>query len=114
MPDRSKPACTIRLATEADIPAIQRLELDAGRRFADVGLQSIADDPPSGHNGLMDYINDQAAWMATDEHREAPIGYAVSSVVVGEAHLDQVSVSMAAAGRGVGRRVLQERSPDRD
>lgn len=92
MPDRSKPACTIRLATEADIPAIQRLELDAGRRFADAGLQSIADDPPSGRDVLMAYINDEAAWMAIDEHSQAEIGYAVSTVVDGEAHLDQVSV----------------------
>ena len=87
---------------------MQRLELDAGRRFADVGLHSIADDPPSGHDVLMDYINDQAAWMAIDEHSQAPIGYAVSSVVDGEAHLDQVSVSMAAAGRGVGSLLVAE------
>lgn len=102
MPDPQNAGCVIRLATEADIPAMQRLELDAGQRFADVGLQSIADDPPSGHDALMVYIKDQAAWMAIDEHSQAPIGYAVSSIVDGEAHLDQVSVSMAAAGRGVG------------
>jgi GNAT superfamily N-acetyltransferase len=87
---------------------MQRLELDAGRRFADAGLQSIADDPPSGHDVLMAYINDQAAWMAVDEHSQAQIGYAVSSVVDGEAHLDQVSVSMAAAGRGVGSLLVSE------
>lgn len=30
--------------------------------------------------------------MAIDEHSQAEIGYAVSTVVDGEAHLDQVSV----------------------
>ena len=108
MPDRPGGSCTIRLATEADIPAMQQLELDAGRRFADVGLTSIAEDPPSDHDELMVYINDQAAWMAIDEDDQKPIGYAVSSVVDAQAHLDQVSVSMAAAGRGVGSRLVAE------
>lgn len=87
---------------------MQRLELDAGRRFADVGLTSIAEDPPSDHDVLMVYINDKAAWMAIDEHGQEPIGYAVASVVDAQAHLDQVSVSMAAAGHGVGSRLVTE------
>lgn len=91
---------------------MQQLELDAGRRFADVGLTSIAEDPPSDHDELMAYINSdaggQAAWMAIDEDDQKPIGYAVSSVVDAQAHLDQVSVSMAAAGRGVGSRLVAE------
>lgn len=87
---------------------MQRLELDAGRRFADVGLKSIAEDPPSDHDVLMVYINDKAAWMAIDEHSQEPIGYAVASVVDAQAHLDQVSVSMGAAGRGIGSRLVAE------
>jgi|GEM_PF-3571170 len=36
---------------------MQPLKPDAGQRFADVGLKSIAEDPPSEHRDLMIYIN---------------------------------------------------------
>ncbi len=87
---------------------MQRLELDAGRRFADVGLKSIAEDPPSGYEDLVIYIKDAAAFVAIDSRLREPVGYAVASVVDAEAHLDQVSVSTTAAGRGIGSLLVEE------
>lgn len=96
---------TLRLATPADIATLQEIEIDAGRRFTDIGFHSIASDDPLPSETLRRHINDGAAWIA-EETASGPIGYAIASELDGEAHLDQVSVRLAASGRGVGRHLV--------
>ena len=97
---------TIRLATPADVADTQRIEIDAGRLFREAGMDSIADDPPDDDETTLAYIDAERAWMAVDDDGQA-IGYAVSSVVDGEAHLDQVSVMVDAGRNGVGTALIQ-------
>jgi GNAT superfamily N-acetyltransferase len=96
---------TIRAAATADIARMQWLEIDAGRRFLDVGLDAIAGDGPYPEALLAGHIADGTAWVAVDAAGEA-IGYAFASVVDGEGHLDQVSVARAAMGGGVGTALI--------
>jgi GNAT superfamily N-acetyltransferase len=108
----------VRPGRARDIDAMQALEIDAGRRFAEIGFQSVADDEPFAPDELVAYIDCGRAWVAVISQREptapapdagegTPIGYAVASVVDDEAHLDQVSVAAAHGGRGVGRALTE-------
>jgi GNAT superfamily N-acetyltransferase len=97
---------TIRLAETADIARMQWLEIDAGQRFLDVGLDSIAGDEPYSEALLASHIADGTVWVAIDDGGEA-VGYAFASEVDGEGHLDQVSVARAAMGTGVGTALIE-------
>jgi GNAT superfamily N-acetyltransferase len=97
---------TIRPAVRADIGRMQWLEIDAGRRFLDVGLDSIAGDEPYAESLLAAHIAEGTAWVAFAGDGGEPVGYAFASVVDGEGHLDQVSVAREAMGSGVGTALL--------
>jgi|RhiMethySRZTD1v2_1073278.scaffolds.fasta_scaffold992397_2 GNAT superfamily N-acetyltransferase len=96
---------TIRPAGAADIASMQWLEIDAGKRFLDVGLDAIAGDEPYAESLLAAHIADGSAWVAVDGDGRA-VGYAFASTVDGEGHLDQVSVARAAMGAGVGTALI--------
>jgi GNAT superfamily N-acetyltransferase len=96
----------LRPAVLADIPALQDIEVDAGRQFADAGLDAVATDAPPSAEGLTAHITAGSAWVA--ETGGAVVGYAVTSIVDGEAHLDQISVRPQMRGRRVGRTLIDE------
>jgi GNAT superfamily N-acetyltransferase len=90
------------------VEAIRAIEVDAGERFRDVGLDRIADDPPPTAERLLGYARNGAAWVAvpSDAPDAEPVGHALASVVDGEGHLDQVSVRRSWMGRGLGRALV--------
>ncbi len=119
----------IRRATTADIESMRSIELAAGVLFAEVGLTSIAEDPPPDPAELQHHIADGTAWVACRPDRDHPdhdhpdrdhpgddhpgndeeiVGYLVASVVDGEGHVDQVSVVPRAAGQRIGSRLIDE------
>lgn len=101
---------TIRLATVADVPAMQAAEVVATERFRDVAdprIARCADAPPYWTAGLEKASTEQRAWVAVDD-RDAIIGFAVACVVDGEGHLDELAVVPAHARRGVGRALVDE------
>ena len=75
-----------------DVGAMQSLEVDAGRRFRDLGMAEIADDDPPATELLDAHIGNGSAWIVVDAHGGA-LGYALASIVDDEGHLDQVSVA---------------------
>lgn len=95
----------IRAADVHDVPRLQAIEVDAGELFRSVGLDAIAEHPPPSAEELGAHVTDGTGWVAAVDG--AVVGYAVASVVDGEGHLDQVSVARSAAGRGVGRRLIE-------
>jgi ribosomal protein S18 acetylase RimI-like enzyme len=99
---------TIRQAEPADVDAMQRIEIDAGRRFADVGLTSIAEDEPMAGDVLLDRIAAGRAWLAVDGERGEAVGFAVASVVDGAGHLDEVAVALDAGGQGIGTALIEQ------
>ena len=62
----------VRLAELSDVDRLQVIEIDAGRRFRDIGLGSIADDPPMSQSALSLHIADGTAWVAAGTGRQAP------------------------------------------
>lgn len=95
----------VRPATAADVDAMRDVEVDAGRRFRDVGMDDVADDEPPAAGVLQTFVGGGRAWVAVDE-ADRVIGYLVASVVDGNGHVDQVSVREAHTGRGVGTALL--------
>jgi GNAT superfamily N-acetyltransferase len=96
----------VRPATPQDVPQLPGIEVRAGVRFREVGLDAIADDDPPGEDELLAHVADGTAWVAEVDGQV--VGYAVASVVDGEGHLDQVSLAPEHAGRGLGRALVQQ------
>lgn len=106
LPHRGVGGVTLRLAEVGDVLRLIEVELDAGEMFRTVGLDSIADGTPDGPGALQPHIEDGTAWVA--ELDGNVIGYALASIVDGQAHLRQVSVLRAAQGIGVGRSLIEQ------
>ncbi|MBI5087370.1 MAG: GNAT family N-acetyltransferase [Actinobacteria bacterium] len=96
----------LRAATVADVAAMQALEVDAGRRFREVGMDAIADDAPPHADLLAEHIAAGTAWVVVGDD-DRPLGYALASTVDGEGHLDQVSVALDAGRRGIGTALIE-------
>jgi predicted N-acetyltransferase YhbS len=101
---------SIRLGQQDDIDAMQRVEVKAGERFRDICMDSVADDDPPSAPQLESHVRGGTAWVAvvTNAGAETVVGYATASAVDGEGHLDQVSVSTSAAGKGIGLALICE------
>jgi GNAT superfamily N-acetyltransferase len=99
-------AVTIRAAVPADFAAMQAIEVEAGRLFAEIGMQAIADDPPFSLDELAAFVEASLAWVALDE-LGWPAGYLVGLRVDGRAHIEQVSVRPSLGRRGIGRALVE-------
>src|SRR5690349_1385244 len=96
----------IRAAREADIPQMQQIEVEAGRMFAELGMDLVAGDEPFSPAELLEYMRDGGAWVVVDD-ADRPIAYAIAKWVDGLAHLEQVSVRPASAGRRLGADLIE-------
>jgi GNAT superfamily N-acetyltransferase len=96
----------IREARGDEVALMQRLELAAGKRFVEIGLDSIAGDEPTSTERLRAHIDARTAWVAVDGI-DRVVGAAWASIVDGEGHLDQLSVAIDAGRRGVGRALVE-------
>ncbi|MEU9229868.1 GNAT family N-acetyltransferase [Streptomyces massasporeus] len=98
----------IRLATRAELPALQDVERAAGAPFRELGMPEIADDEPPALDVLERYRRAGRCWVAVDEGDEGgrPAAYLLAEPVDGALHIEQVSVHPRAARRGVGRALL--------
>jgi GNAT superfamily N-acetyltransferase len=94
----------VRLAHPGDILAMQEIEIAAGRLFAEIGMQDVADDGAHETELLAGYVADGRAWSA--EAGGIVCGYALVDVVDGAAHLEQVSVHPDQGRRGIGGRLV--------
>lgn len=83
---------------------MQRIEIEAGRLFLDVGLDEVAGDEPLPAEHLVEHVRAGTAWVAVVGTRV--VGYAIASVVDGEGHLDQVSVVPEFGRQGIGGALL--------
>jgi GNAT superfamily N-acetyltransferase len=98
---------TIRPAARADAPALRQVEIAAGQRFREVGLDTIADDKPPAAEVFEAYAAAGRAWVAVGPNAGA-VGFVVVDVVDGAAHIEQVSVVPGHQGRGVGRALIDQ------
>lgn len=96
---------TVRPAREEDPPLLRDIERAAGRAFAALGMDLVADDEPPSTETLRAYADDGRAFVRTDD-ADRPVAYLLADVVDGCAHLEQVSVHPEAAGHGYGRQLV--------
>lgn len=96
---------TIRLATQADLPAFPEIERAAGIAFARVGMAAVAEDDPGTVEELAPYQREGRAWSAVDDD-DQPYAYLLADVVDGRGYVAQVSVHPDHSGRGIGRELM--------
>jgi GNAT superfamily N-acetyltransferase len=90
----------IRPPAPGELERLREIEVAAGEAFRTVGLGDIADHDPATTAELEAYRLGGHAWVVEEDGAVA--GYAVTSVVDGNLHIDQVSVDPAYAGRRLG------------
>lgn len=96
----------IRPARAADLPHLADLERAAGEQFRALGMAAVADDEPPAAATLQAYLDRGAAWVAAGPD-DRPLGYLLLDDVDGVPHVEQVSVHPSAAGRGLGRALIE-------
>jgi GNAT superfamily N-acetyltransferase len=97
----------IRPGTPADASALRAIEWSAGQRFRQVGLAEVADGEPRSLEELGEFAVAGRCWVAIDA-AGAAIGYVITEVVDGCGHIEQVSVTPAQQGQGVGRALVEQ------
>lgn len=95
----------IRPARSDDLDQLHDIERAAGDSFRALGMDAVADDEPPSHAALTGYMEQGRAWVVADDV-DHPLGYLLVDVVDRTAHIEQVSVHPAAAGRALGRALI--------
>ncbi len=85
---------------------MRQLEVDAGRRFFDIGLDEIASAEPPSPDEFVVAVEAGRCWIAQDPEGKIG-GYASAEVVDGAGHFHQVSVRHELQGQGLGRRLVE-------
>jgi GNAT superfamily N-acetyltransferase len=97
---------TIRSAVPDDAEGLREIELLAGARFGDIGMESIAEAEPASADALSAYALAGRSWVALDADG-CPVGYVIVDVVDGNAHIEQISVRPDHQGTGMGRALIE-------
>ncbi len=100
----SSPPTRIRLATDADIPALQAVGIAADRRFLAVGLPEYADGTTIPTDAAQRAIARGDLWVA---ERSGVVGWILLGRVGGECCIGQVSVDPAFGRAGIGTTLLR-------
>jgi GNAT superfamily N-acetyltransferase len=95
----------IRRARRDELETLCDIEREAGRAFAAIGMLEIAADEPLSTTELDAFVTAGHAWVAVDAS-DHPVGYLLSDVVDGCAHIEQVSVAPPHARRRVGAALI--------
>lgn len=96
----------VRQARADDLARLQEIEVAAGALFAEVGLQSVADDDPAPILVLAIHQVGGTAWVSVDE-ADRPVGYALALEVDGLGHLEQLSMEPSAGRQGRGAALIE-------
>jgi ribosomal protein S18 acetylase RimI-like enzyme len=97
-------ASTIRPATEGDLQRLVVVEVEAGQVFRTVGMTRVAEDVPQ-ISELRAALETNRLWVT--EVGSEVAGYITGEVLDGNAHIAQVSVAPAYAGRALGRALIE-------
>jgi GNAT superfamily N-acetyltransferase len=94
----------IRLAREAELADIQRIDREAGQMFNDIGMPEIAELLCTVEL-LTSQLEAGQLWVITDAD-DRPAGFLITGLVDECLHVRQVSVDPVSARRGLGRALL--------
>ena len=94
----------IRLATEDDLQRLVVVEVEAGQLFHTVGMSEVAEHVPQV-SALREAMDAARVWVTQDGSEVA--GYVVAELLDENAHIAQVSVAPAYAGRSIGKAMIE-------
>jgi predicted N-acetyltransferase YhbS len=97
---------TIRLARADELEALQEVENAAGRLFAQIGLNHVADDDPLAIEVLREQQRLALVWVAAFE-RDSPVGFLAARELDGALHIEEIAVHPAHGRRGLGKRLIE-------
>lgn len=89
----------------ADAAVLREIERAAGEPFRTIGLDVVADDEPPPAAVLAAYATAGRAFV--DEREGTQVGYLITEIVDGCAHIEQVSVLPRMRGRRIGERLVE-------
>lgn len=95
----------VRAGIADDLSAVAGIERDADRRFTELGIDDFAADEPAVSTDLVDAVAAGRLVVAADD-ADRLVAFAWWSELDGQAHLEQVSVVVEAAGKRIGRRLI--------
>ncbi len=96
------PAARVRLATVGDLARLAEVELRAAARFGEVGMVEVERLPPVAPELMARQQALGLVWVAG----HPPLAFAVALDFPGALHLHEVDVVPEAAGRGLGRALI--------
>jgi GNAT superfamily N-acetyltransferase len=96
----------IRPAGADELEGLHMIERASARLFTSVGLDIVANDEPDSIEVLAEHLALGRLWVAVGE-AGVPVGYAMTSEVDREGHLDQVSVNPDAGRLGIGTALVE-------
>jgi GNAT superfamily N-acetyltransferase len=82
------------------------MDLDAGLVFRDIGMPEVAEFEPRSVEELEESRQAGGLWVAAGED-DAPASFLMTIPVDGCLHVEQLSVDMGSARRGLGRTLLE-------
>ena len=95
----------IRVARAEELPGLQEIERAAGQMFADIGMPEIAQYDPWPLPVMAASRRAGRLWVVADD-ADRPIAYLMAEVLDGCLQVDQVTVDLGHARRGLGRALL--------
>lgn len=93
------------MARAHDLAALPAIEIKAGAMFAQAGMQDVADHEPADVAYFESFARAGAVHVALDALGK-PVGFALTGLLDGQAHLYELSVDPAHGRRGLGRRLV--------
>jgi ribosomal protein S18 acetylase RimI-like enzyme len=96
----------IRDARAAELPVLPDIDVATGQMFRDIGMPEVAEYDPWP---LPDLEHSRAAgllWVISGDAGE-PVAFLMGGQVDGCLHVEQLSVDMGSARRGLGRTLLE-------
>lgn len=103
---QSEGVVVVRAARGEDLDRLALLEVAAGDRFRDVGMDAVADDDPPDRDEYESAMANGRLWVA--ELGGELVGYVWARDLDGQPHLEQISVLPEVGGRGVGVALVKQ------
>ena len=104
---REGPPIRIRRGRRSDAPYLQPIERAATLRFRDHEAFDAFWALDFSPDLFAREIAHGTLWVATYENDDEPIGFAFTSAIDGNAHLEEIDVHPDASGQGVGSALLE-------
>ena len=97
---------TIRSARFDELERLRQIERAAASRFAEIGLEKVAESEPVGLEMLRSQQRIGQVWVAADAD-DQPVGFIVTFEIEGALHIEEISVHPDHGGRGLGKRLIE-------